>query len=261
MLPMSFDPRALDSLPLVDGARVSVVQCVLVAIALTAGIGRCGEPLRLLALGDSYTIGESVAAGQRWPVQLAAALETRGLVVAAPEIIATTGWTTDELAAGIDAVDPRGPYDLVTLLIGVNNQYRGRPVEAFRVEFRVLLQRAVGFAGGRPGRVIVMSIPDWGVMPFAEGRDQTRIAAEIDAYNAACLEEAVRAGVRYVNVTGISRNAAADPSLVADDGLHPSGAQYARWVDRALPECLAALGRVDARRPRRDIGNGRREAP
>ena len=107
----------------------------------------------------------------------------------------------------------------------------------------------------------MLSIPDWGVMTFAEGRNRTRIAAEIDGFNAACREEAVQAGLRYVDVTDISRNAAADPSLVADDGLHPSGAQYARWVDRLLPETLAAMVGVDARVPKRDIGGGRREAP
>jgi undecaprenyl-diphosphatase len=177
-----------------------------------------------LALGDSYTIGESVAAEERFPNQLA-----RVLGYSEPLIIAKTGWTTDELNAAIDAANPKGPYDLVTLLIGVNNQYRGRDAEQYRGEFRGLLQRAIGFAGGDAKRVIVVSIPDWGVTPFAEGRDRAKIAREIDQYNAINREEALRAGARYADITPISRRN--DPTLVANDGLHPSGTQYREWVD------------------------------
>lgn len=198
---------------------------------------------RYLALGDSYTIGESVAPAERWPVRLAALLRDRGVTIAAPVIIARTGWTTDELSAGIDAAAPRGTYALVSLLIGVNNQYRGRSVEEYRTQFRGLLQRAVGFAGGEAGRVVVVSIPDWGVTPFAQGRDRARIAAEIDAFNAAAREETARAGARYVDITPFSRQAATDRTLVAADGLHPSGKMYAEWARLALPDALAALGR------------------
>ncbi|WP_282298557.1 GDSL-type esterase/lipase family protein, partial [Stenotrophomonas sp. PS02289] len=123
--------------------------------------------LRYLALGDSYTIGEGVAEQGRWPVQLSAALRAAGVDIADPQIIATTGWTTDELDAGIDAAAPQGPFDLVTLLIGVNNQYRGRSVDEYRTQFSALLQRALGFAGQRAQRVLVLAIPDWGVTPFA----------------------------------------------------------------------------------------------
>ncbi|HWW60274.1 MAG TPA: SGNH/GDSL hydrolase family protein [Thermoanaerobaculia bacterium] len=191
---------------------------------------------RILALGDSYTIGESVAEADRWPNQLA-----RALGATSPEIIAKTGWTTDELNSAIDAANPRGPYRLVTLLIGVNNQYRGRDVEQYRGEFTALLQRAIGFAGGDAKRVIVVSIPDWGVTPFAEGRDRAKIAAEIDRYNAVNREETSRAGARYVDITPVSRRA--DPSLVAGDGLHPSAAQYAEWTKLILPvaRAIAAL--------------------
>lgn len=192
--------------------------------------------VRYLALGDSYTIGESVAPEDRFPNRLA-----RALGIGEPQIIARTGWTTDELNAAIDAANPRGTFDLVTLLIGVNNQYRGRDAEQYRTEFAALLQRAIGFAGGDASNVIVVSIPDWGVTPFAEGRDRAAIATAIDRYNAINREEAARAGARYVDITAISRRG--DPSLVAGDGLHPSGAQYAEWVAAILPQAREALGR------------------
>jgi lysophospholipase L1-like esterase len=187
---------------------------------------------RFLALGDSYTIGEAVPEADRWPNQLARMLPDRG----GPkfdrvQIIATTGWTTDELSAAIDRESPRGPYQLVSLLIGVNNQYRGRSVEQFAPEFAALLKRAIGFAGGDAGRVRVVSIPDWGVMPFAKDRDRAQIAREIDAYNAACRTAAAAAGVRFIDVTGISRRATTQPSLIAADGLHPSGEQYRLWAE------------------------------
>ena len=199
--------------------------------------------VRFLALGDSYTIGESVPESERWPVQLAAMLRERGVPVGEPMIIARTGWTTDELAAGIDAADPEGRFDLVSLLIGVNNQYRGRDAEEYRLQFRERLAQATRYADGDARRVIVLSIPDWGVMPFAEGRDRGRIATEIDRFNTINREETSRAGARYVDVTPASREAARDPSLVAGDGLHPSGAQYTRWARLALPGALAAQGR------------------
>jgi lysophospholipase L1-like esterase len=194
--------------------------------------GKPASAARYLALGDSYTIGESVPESERFPVQLA-----RQLGIGDPQIIARTGWTTDELNAAIDAADPKGPFELVTLLIGVNNQYRGRDAEQYRGEFAALLKRAIGFGGGNAKRVIVVSIPDWGVTPFAEGRDRAKIAAEIDAYNAINKEETLRAGALYVDITPISRGGeAGDASLVAADGLHPSGKQYTEWVKLILPE-------------------------
>jgi lysophospholipase L1-like esterase len=189
---------------------------------------------RYLALGDSYTIGESVAESERFPVQLA-----RELGLSDPAIIAKTGWTTDELANALNAVRLAGPFDLVTLLIGVNNQYRGRDAEQYRGEFAELLQRAIGFAGGDAKKVVVVSIPDWGVTPFAEGRDRAKIAAEIDRYNTVNREEAIRAGARYVDITPVSRGN--DPALVAGDGLHPSGKQYTEWVKLIVREARAAL--------------------
>lgn len=189
---------------------------------------------RYFALGDSYTIGESVDPEERFPHQLA-----RELGLSEPLIIAKTGWTTDELGNALDTVRLAGPYDLVTLLIGVNNQYRGRDAEQYRGEFAELLRRAIGFAGDDATKVVVVSIPDWGVTPFAEGRDRAKIAAEIDHYNAINREEASRAGARYVDITPISRGG--DPALVAGDGLHPSGKQYGEWVKLILPEARAAL--------------------
>lgn len=210
-----------------------MMRALLVAVLL-ASCASVSERPRYLALGDSYTIGESVDAGERFPAQLA-----RQLDLGEPVVIARTGWTTDELNAAIDAADPQGPFELVTLLIGVNNQYRGRGAEEYRAQFTGLLQRAIGFAGGDPRKVIVVSIPDWGVTPFAEGRDRAKIAREIDQFNAINREEALRAGARYVDITPISRRD--DPSLVAADGLHPSAKQYGEWV-RAIVRTMNGEG-------------------
>jgi len=196
---------------------------------------------RFLALGDSYTIGESVAAADRWPNQLALQLRKNGIDIGYPEIIAKTGWTTDELSSAIDAAKPHGPYALVTLLIGVNNQYRGREAEQYRREFVALLQRAIAFAGNDPKRVLVVSIPDWGVTPFAASRDRAKIGAEIDHFNAINAEETKRPGARYADITPISRHAATDAALVAPDGLHPSATMYTEWVRIILPQAEAAL--------------------
>ena len=207
--------------------------------------------LSYLALGDSYTIGEAVAVEGRWPEQLAAALRREGIALAAPRIIATTGWTTDELSAAMDAEEPLGQWDFVSLLIGVNNQYRGRDVEEFRRELRGLLQRARGLAGGWAERVLVLTIPDWGVTPFgaASGRERARIAAELDAYNAVVREEAQRIGAPCVDIAPVSRVRGGEATMVAHDGLHPSAALYAEWAALALPVARAALGATAARRP------------
>ena len=201
-------------------------------------------PVRFLALGDSYTIGERVPVSDRWPVQLAAALRARGVSMVEPVIVARTGWTTGELLSAIGEQELRGPFEIVSLLIGVNNQYRGGGLDEYRSEFGILLQHAIDFAGGAPDRVIVLSIPDWGVTPFAASRDPERISAEIDRFNEVNREEAERAGARYVNVTLVSRQAATDLELVAADGLHPSDKMYAAWVSLALPEALMALGKA-----------------
>ena len=198
--------------------------------------------MRYLALGDSYTIGEGVDAAARWPVQLARALREEHIALRDPRIIATTGWTTDELNAAIDAAEPLGHWDLVSLLIGVNNQYRGRSLADYRSEFRALLERAIGFANGRMDRVFVVSIPDWGVTPFAktEARERVNVSEEIDAFNAAAREIAQARGVAFVDITPASR---ANAAQVAEDGLHPDGAMYATWTQLALPVARTLLAR------------------
>ena len=196
-----------------------------------------------LALGDSYTIGEGVAPDGRWPVQLAAALRARGISLAEPRIIATTGWTTDELSAAMDAAEPLGAWDVVSLLIGVNNQYRGRDVDNYRDELAALLDRATALAGGRADRVFVLSIPDWGVTPFgqASGRDTARITAELDAYNTAAARRCAARGIAFVDITPVSRDLGARPDMFVEDGLHPSSAMYAEWTRLALPVARSLL--------------------
>ena len=191
--------------------------------------------LKFLALGDSYTIGESVAESERWPVQLAAALSQSGVSVAPPEIIATTGWTTDELQKGIEKAFPKPPYDLVSLLIGVNNQYRGRSLDEYKKQFEALLVQAIDFAGGKAEKVFVVSIPDYGVTPFAADRNPEKIGKEIDAFNKAAEAISEKFGVAFVNITPGAKEAANDPELVASDGLHPSGKMYTQWVSQILP--------------------------
>ena len=201
--------------------------------------------LTYLALGDSYTIGEGVGSGERWPVRLTLALREEGVPLEFPRTLATTGWTTDELSTAMDAAQPPlNQYDFVSLLIGVNNQYRGRSVGDYRGEFHDLLKRAIGLARGRADRVLVLSIPDWGVTPFAaaQDRDATQVAAELDAYNATAAELCTRHGVAFVDITGTSRAHGADASMLVDDGLHPSASMYALWAERALPVARGLLG-------------------
>lgn len=190
-----------------------------------------------LALGDSYTIGESVASNQRWPVQLVRALRHQGFRVDAPKLVAETGWTTDELSSAMDDADLHPPYDLVSLGIGVNDQYRGRDPQSAARGFENLLERVITLAGGKPGNVIVLSIPDWGVTPFArkDERSPGEIAGQIDTYNRLEHDITEKHGARWVDVTDASRRVADDIMLVANDGLHPSPQQYRAWVSRILP--------------------------
>ena len=198
---------------------------------------------RFLALGDSYTIGEGVADDGRWPNQLARALRAESVALADPDIIARTGWTTDELAGAMDEYPFHPPYELVTLLIGVNNQYRGGDLDDYRSGFHALLQRAIALAGHRPDHVVVISIPDWGVTPFAQlnGRDSASIAREIDLYNAANVEIVAQLQVRYADVTPASRTRGGDADMLAGDGLHPSAAMYSRWLEAIAPQARSAL--------------------
>lgn len=189
------------------------------------------KSLYFLALGDSYTIGEAVAEEERWPVQLAHLLRQKGYDVQPPEIIATTGWRTDQLKDAIAKGTQRTEYDIVSLLIGVNNQYQGKTVESYRPEFEDLLLTAIQLAGGQKERVFVISIPDYGYTPFGLEKQET-ISAAIDAYNAANREIAEKFGIRYFYITDLTRRGLEDPSLVASDGLHPSGKMYALWAER-----------------------------
>jgi lysophospholipase L1-like esterase len=196
---------------------------------------------RYLALGDSYTIGTSVAEADRYPVQTVALLKAQGITMAGVEIIATNGWTTADLIAATKNKPANNNYDIVSLLIGVNNQYRGGSIDEYRQQFNILLQRAIQLAGGRPTHVIVLSIPDYSVTPFASGSDQQKIAREIDAFNEVNRSMALAAQVPYLYITDESRKAAADLSLVAADRLHFSGKAYAVWSARLAPMIKAAL--------------------
>lgn len=193
-----------------------------------------------LALGDSYTIGEGVPAHARWPAVVAQRLREQGVAINAPRCIAVTGWTTDELARGMEEAALVPDHDLVTLQIGVNNQYRGRTADEYRTQFGSLLERALVLSGERAGRVIVVSIPDWGVTRFAREhqRDGALIAAELDTYNALAEATCRQRRVSFVDITGISRR---HPTLLAQDGLHPSAEQYALWADVITPIALRAL--------------------
>ncbi len=183
-----------------------------------------------LALGDSYTIGESVSESERWPVQLAARSVGAGIAMTTPKIIARTGWRTDELIEAIENDKELAErYDLVSLLIGVNNQYQGKTVESFAPEFEQLLKTAIKLAGNNARNVIVLSIPDYGKTPFGAEKEK-EIAEAINTYNKVSRDICKKYKVRYFNITPISRKAKSDPELVADDDLHPSGKMYREWV-------------------------------
>jgi lysophospholipase L1-like esterase len=202
------------------------------------------RPYTYLALGDSYTTGEMVPATENFPNQVAAMLRQQGIAAEDPRIIAKTGWTTDELDAGIQSADSTEPllpqYDMVTLLIGVNNQYRGRSAENYRLEFISLLTKALRFADNKNKRTAVISIPDWGVTPFAKGHDRIQIGRDIDSFNLINREESLRRNIHYIYITEWTREAAIDPALLAADGLHPSGKEYKRWA-----ETIAATFRAE----------------
>jgi lysophospholipase L1-like esterase len=200
---------------------------------------------RLLALGDSYTIGEAVPPEQRWVEQWAGLMQAEGHAIARPvRVIAQTGWTTDELALAITAAEPIGSWDLVTLMIGVNNQYRGRDLINFRKEFSALLDTASAAVAYRPDRVQVLSIPDWGQTPFgaASGRDLNHIRTEIDAYNQVIAEVCSERCIAMLDITGLTRRLSANPHMHAEDGLHPSAAMYRLWAETLL--CSEKFGEL-----------------
>lgn len=199
------------------------------------------EPISFLALGDSYTIGESVSETERWPIQLAAELAKKGYSVNSPKIIAKTGWRTDELMAAINADENlEESYDLVSLLIGVNNQYQGKTVTSYEPEFEQLLIKAIELAGGNADKVFVVSIPDYGKTPFGKEKEE-QIEIAIDKYNEVNKYFAKKYGVRYFDITPISRRAAFQENLVAADGLHPSGEMYTMWVELMVSKVARML--------------------
>ena len=205
------------------------------------------EPARptvtYLALGDSYTIGEGVAAGQTFPFQLADSLRARGFDVRPPTVIARTGWRSDVLLGAIDETSTGPTPDLVTLLIGVNDQYQGRSAEEFRGNFRLVLDRAEALAVGGREDLIVVTIPDYSATPFASGRDTAAIRRALDGFDAVVVEEATARGLPVIDITPGSKAARQRPGvLLAADGLHPSGTQYAQWVSEMLPAVLAVVG-------------------
>ncbi|TDE15717.1 SGNH/GDSL hydrolase family protein [Dyadobacter psychrotolerans] len=197
--------------------------------------------LSYLALGDSYTIGQNVTADQRWPVLLVKDLKSIGKAVKTPDIIATTGWTTGDLLNGVKSLPASKKYDMVSLLIGVNNQYQGRSLDQYRIEFRELLGKSVGFAGGNASKVFVLSTPDWGVTPYAGGSNTALIAQEIDRFNVVAKEECNKLNIRFIDITPTSRKALNDPTMVASDGLHFSGKMHQLWVDLAFPVAKTIL--------------------
>jgi len=202
---------------------------------MTTPLSAAAAPISYLALGDSYTIGEGAPEAGRWPVQLARMAQAQGLPVAEPTIIARTGWTTAELQEAIRAAADHHTYGLVSLLVGVNNQYRRQPLDLYRREFRALLATAIAFAGGQPRHVVVLSIPDWGRAPFAADHDRAQIAQEIDQFNQAAHEECQHADVAFVDITPLTRAALDAASSFVADCLHYTAEHMRQWVALALP--------------------------
>ncbi len=187
-----------------------------------------------LALGDSYTIGESVPLHEGFPYQVVQRLRKKGLHFHAPEVVAKTGWTSFELADHILHTQLNEHYDFVSLLIGVNNQYRGLPISEFENDFEYLLKKAIYFAGNKPERVIVLSIPDWSVTPFAAERDTNKINQEIDAFNKVCEDKVKKLGGHFIDITTQTRLAKNDESLLASDKLHYSAKSHAVWAEKVV---------------------------
>lgn len=197
-------------------------------------------PLTYLALGDSYTIGEAVGLQENYPYQTVALLRQQGIAVAAPEIVATTGWTTDELVASIREHLFLHQYDFVSLLIGVNNQYRGRPLDEYKKDFAALLQQAIHFAGNKKEHVVVLSIPDYGATPVGQKLQPEKITIELDTFNKAAEEICSKENVVFIDITTASREACNDTTLVASDGLHPAAKEYRKWAVK-VAEWVTAL--------------------
>lgn len=225
---------------------MKLIQALFIYIALISGCSKKDDPgnayhpssteagAKFLALGDSYTIGQSVTEAERWPVLFVKSLKEAGIQYRSPDIIATTGWTTRDLIFSVDNAKPATDYDMVSLMIGVNNQFQGQSIDAYRTEFRSLLNKSIALANGKVEHVFVLSIPDWGATPYGES-DRASIAKEIDAFNAVAKDECGKQKVLFIDITPISRQVADDPLLLARDNLHYSGKMHQRWVDAVIP--------------------------
>ncbi|HIB36081.1 SGNH/GDSL hydrolase family protein [Mesonia sp.] len=229
------------------------MRSILVLFSILLVLSSCGSSSEMpttsestknftyLALGDSYTIGESVSESERWPVQLTQKFRDSGYLMQSPKIIARTGWRTDELLAAMDEQLGEEKYDLVSILIGVNNQYQGRDLEQFQEELELIIQQAIQRSKNGADGVFLVSIPDYSVTPFAQGGNVDEIAHEIMVYNERCMVTSSDYGVDYIYITDISEEAATNPELIAGDGLHPSGEMYRRWVERIFPQVKGYL--------------------
>lgn len=190
---------------------------------------------KFLALGDSYTIGQSVEISERWPVQFLKELKINTSAIDTLQIIAQTGWRVDQLKEAMNSSNLEPPYGLVSLLIGVNNQFQGQNANDFRPEFIEILEKSLKLVENRTERLFVVSIPDWGASPYGLGTDRTKVSKEIDEFNSVVKEESEKRGLRYFDITAISRRALIDKTLIASDELHPSGKMYKLWVDKMIP--------------------------
>lgn len=214
------------------------ISPLLLCLLLLTFVDVRAQTYSYLALGDSYTIGEKVDKSQRWPVQLVDSLQERGIAIEDPKIVAQTGWTTNDLLKAIKETSPKKNFDLVTLLIGVNNQYQDKPIQQYRREFTKLLKKSIAFANGNQQRVFVVSIPDYGVTPFAEKKNPGKITRELRQYNKIARTIAEKNGVTFINITPISLKAKNDSTLIAEDDLHPSGEMYRQWVNKIIPPII-----------------------
>ncbi|SKC06482.1 SGNH/GDSL hydrolase family protein [Dyadobacter psychrophilus] len=231
---------------------MKLIQILFIYISLLSACSKKGDPgnaynpgsnepgAKFIALGDSYTIGQSVTEAERWPVLFVKSLKEAGIQYRSPDIIATTGWTTRDLIFSVDNAKPANDYDLVSLMIGVNNQFQGRSINEYRTEFRSLLTKSIALASGKVDHVFVLSIPDWGATPYGES-DRANIATEIDAFNAVAKDECDKQKVIFIDITPISRQALNDPTLLARDNLHYSGKMYQLWVDAILPQIKSRI--------------------